>query len=119
MAQRLVRRLCPDCSEPVDVARGDAPADFPWEKMKDHGKTVYRAVGCPKCRGNGYLGRVGVYELLTGNEEIRDLATKRSPSNLVKNAAVRAGMITLREDGWHKVLEGTTTIDEVLRVTKE
>ena len=119
MAQRLVRRLCQDCREPNDLARSDVPDDFPWERMKDHGRAVYRAVGCPSCRGSGYRGRIGVYELLTANDEIRDLATQRAPTNVVKEAASRAGLVTLRTDGWQKVLDGITTIDEVLRLTKE
>jgi general secretion pathway protein E/type IV pilus assembly protein PilB len=62
---------------------------------------------------------VGIYELLRANDEIRALANDRKPSNVVKNAAVAAGMRTLRDDGWDKVLSGTTSVDEVLRVTKE
>lgn len=119
MAQRLVRRLCPDCCQPHDFSQADVPTDFPWEHMKDLGQTVYRPVGCPSCRNNGYRGRIGVYELLVNNDEIRDLATQRIASNKIKQAAVSAGMRTLRDDGWQKVLDGVTTVDEVLRVTKE
>ena len=119
MAQRLVRRLCPDCCEPHDIDRGDVPEDFPWERMKDLGKTIYRPVGCPSCRNNGYRGRIGVYELLVSDDEIRELATQRTPSINIKRAAQAAGMRTLRDDGWEKALDGVTTVDEVLRVTKE
>ena len=119
MAQRLVRRLCPDCCEPVEPNRADIPTDFPWERMKDLGKTIYRPVGCPSCRNNGYRGRIGVYELLVSNDEVRKLATERIASNRIKQAAVASGMRTLRDDGWQKVVDGVTTIDEVLRVTKE
>ncbi len=119
MAQRLVRRLCPDCCEPHEIDKADIPDDFPWERMKDMGKTIYRPAGCPNCRNNGYRGRVGVYELLVSNDEIRELATQRTPSVNIKRAAQEAGMHTLRDDGWQKVLDGITTIDEVLRVTKE
>lgn len=119
MAQRLVRRLCPDCCEPYEISEGDVPDDFPWERMKDLNKTVYRPVGCPNCRNNGYRGRIGVYELLVSNDEIRELATQRTPSVNIKRAAQKAGMRTLRDDGWQKVFDGITTIDEVLRVTKE
>ena len=86
---------------------------------QDLGKTIYRPVGCPSCRNNGYRGRIGVYELLVSNDEIRDLATQRIASNKIKHAAVAAGMRTLRDDGWQKVVDGVTTIDEVLRVTKD
>ena len=118
MAQRLVRRLCPDCCEPYELHKQDVPSDFPWERMHDQGKSLYRPVGCPSCRNNGYRGRVGVYELLVNNDEIRELATQRLPSNRIKQAAIDGGMHTLRVDGWQKVLDGITTIDEVLRVTK-
>ena len=118
LAQRLVRRLCPGCCEPDVRSRNDAPEDFPWNEMLDRGKTIYHPVGCPSCRGSGYRGRMGTYELLIVNEEIRNLATERAPSTELKKSALRAGMSTLREDGWQKVLAGDTTIDEVLRVTK-
>lgn len=119
MAQRLVRRLCTDCCEPMELSKHDVPEDFPWERMMDLGKTVYRPVGCPSCRNNGYRGRIGVYELLVSNDEIRELATERTASINIKRAAQAAGMKTLRDDGWQKALDGITTIDEVLRVTKE
>jgi general secretion pathway protein E len=118
LAQRLVRQLCSDCCEPDVRSRSEAPQDFPWEEMRDKGKTIYRSVGCPSCRGTGYRGRMGIYELLTANEEIRTLATERAPSTELKRAARRGGMTTLRDDGWKKVLAGDTTIDEVLRVSK-
>jgi general secretion pathway protein E/type IV pilus assembly protein PilB len=86
--------------------------------MRECRRTIYRPVGCPSCRGTGYRGRMGIYELLTTNEELRNLATERAPSTELKKAARRAGMTTLRDDGWKKVMAGDTTIDEVLRVTK-
>ncbi len=118
MAQRLVRRLCPECREPDNRAASDFPSDFPIERMRNMAQTAYRPVGCPACRGNGYRGRMGIYELLTSNDEIRELASKRAPTMEIKQAAIRSGMATLRDDGWNKVLQGVTSIDEVLRVTK-
>ena len=118
MAQRLVRRLCPKCREPDTRPIGELPSDFPVERMRSMGTTAYRAVGCPACRGNGYRGRMGIYELLTSNDEIRELASKRAPTVEIKKAAIESGMATLRDDGWNKVLQGVTSIDEVLRVTK-
>jgi general secretion pathway protein E/type IV pilus assembly protein PilB len=118
MAQRLVRTLCHHCRQPFRPQLDDLPDDFPWEAMRRHNRPVYRAVGCRECRSTGYSGRVGVYELLVSNDEIRHLASERQPSNVIKRAAVAAGMRTLRMDGWDKVLRGVTTIDEVLRVTK-
>ena len=80
--------------------------------------SIYRANGCRQCRGTGYSGRLGIYELLVANDELRQLASERQPSNLIKQAAMAAGMRTLRQDGWQKVREGRTSIAEVLRVTK-
>jgi general secretion pathway protein E/type IV pilus assembly protein PilB len=118
MAQRLVRRLCPQCREPDTRPTSELPSDFPVERMRNMGMTAYRAVGCPACRGNGYRGRMGIYELLTSNDEIRELASKKAPTVEIKKAAMESGMATLRDDGWNKVLQGVTSIDEVLRVTK-
>ncbi len=118
MAQRLVRRLCPECREPDRRPRTDLPADFPIERMRNLDVKPYRPVGCPACRGNGYRGRLGIYELLTANDEVRELVSGRAATMEIKRAAIRAGMSTLREDGWNKVFEGITSIDEVLRVTK-
>ena len=118
MAQRLVRTLCRHCRQPSVTRTDELPADFPRELQRQRRQTLYRAVGCRECRGTGYSGRVGIYELLVANDEIRHLACERTPSNEVKRAAVAAGMRTLRIDGWEKVCRGVTTVDEVLRVTK-
>jgi len=118
MAQRLVRTLCPECRRPCFPRRTDLPEDFPFHECLVRGERLYRAVGCRKCRGTGYHGRTGLYELLLANDEIRRLTSERTPSHLVKQAATSAGMRTLREDGWGKVRRGLTTIEEVLRVTK-
>jgi general secretion pathway protein E len=117
MAQRLVRTLCKECREACDPAVAELPEDFPREKLAA-GVTLYRAVGCRACRQTGYTGRVGLYELLVPNDEIRELAHKRTSSRVIKQAAMRSGMRTLRHDGWNKVLTGRTTVDEVLRVAK-
>ncbi len=80
---------------------------------------LYQAAGCRHCRGTGYRGRLGLFELLEATDEIRRLSAERTPSHLVKKAAREAGMRTLREDGWAKVRRGQTSVDEVLRVTKQ
>ena len=118
LAQRLVRRLCPDCCEPVDATSLDLPTDFPMQKLREQNAQIYQPVGCSNCRGNGYKGRMGIYELLVSSDRIRALAAERAPSNEIKKAATEEGMMTLRMDGWDKVLQGVTTVDEVLRVTK-
>ncbi|MCP4811648.1 MAG: type II/IV secretion system protein [Planctomycetaceae bacterium] len=118
LAQRLVRRLCPECCEPDMSSMNDMPRDFPADELHHLGKMAYRPVGCPTCRNSGYRGRLGIYELLSASEEVRALATERAPSNEVNKAARRAGMSTLRENAWKQVIDGNTSIDEVLRVTK-
>lgn len=115
MAQRLVRRLCPHCKQAYEPKREELPGDFPFDVMEE---PIYRATGCRECRGIGYSGRMGIYELLVTNEEIRDLANERASSWEIKKAAVKNGMKTLRVDGWRKVLKGSTTVDEILRITK-
>ena len=118
MAQRLVRTLCEECRESVELQPSDVPADFPVDECRASGGKISRAVGCRHCRNTGYSGRIGIYELLEVNDEIRALAQERTATNLLKKAAIKAGMQTLRHDGWQKVLSGKTTVEEVLRVTK-
>jgi general secretion pathway protein E len=116
MAQRLLRKLCPSCKEAYIPAREDLPNDFPWEELD--GKPLYRNVGCRACRNVGYTGRMGIYELLVTNEEIKTLAHDRVSTWDIKRAALNAGMRTLRMDAWDKAMQGRTSIEEVLRVTK-
>ena len=116
VAQRLVRQLCPDCRAPYVPQRDEVPDDFPWE-MCERG-SLYQPQGCRECRNTGYRGRSGLYELLVNNEEIQQLCNQRAPSTEIKRAAIRAGMQSLRHDGWQKVADGITSIDEVVRVTK-
>lgn len=119
MAQRLVRTLCNSCKSPVtDLGELELPEDFPHELLEKTGATIYKNDGCRECRGTGYRGRCGIYELLVSNDTIRRLANERAPTNQIKKAAMEAGMQTLRMDGWNKVIAGITTVDEVLRVTK-
>ena len=118
LAQRLVRVLCKDCKETYEPEPEDVPEDFPHESLAASGQKLYRSVGCENCRRTGYRGRLGIYELLVTNDEIRHSMTQAGTSDVIKQAAIRNGMETLRMDGWNKVLAGITTIDEVLRVTK-
>ncbi|MFO0943806.1 MAG: ATPase, T2SS/T4P/T4SS family [Pirellulales bacterium] len=116
MAQRLVRRLCKHCKESYQPDHSELPSDFPFESLGD--QPLFRATGCRICRGVGYAGRMGIYELLITNEEIRSLAHERVSTWDIKNAALKAGMRTLRMDAWDKAILGSTSIDEVLRTTK-
>jgi len=111
VAQRLMRRLCPDCKEIY------TPDEKTRKEFGITAKTIYKAKGCKKCRMTGYYGQVAIYEILTTNNEIKDLASKNSPPHLIKEAACKQGMHTLRESAFKKVDEGITSIEEALRST--
>jgi general secretion pathway protein E/type IV pilus assembly protein PilB len=116
MAQRLVRTLCRECREAYPPKQSELPRDFPWAELA--GRPLYRAVGCRACRQVGYRGRVGLYEMLVSAERIRQLAHDRASSWEIFRAGRELGMRTLREDGWRKVLDGRTTVEEVAQATK-
>ncbi len=117
LAQRLVRRLCQACRQPVE-AGPDLLRELPAAAGGGE-PAVYREVGCRECAGTGFRGRTGIYELLQVDDHIRKLILARAPADQIKAAAVERGMRTLREDGWHKVATGVTTVAEVLRVTQD
>jgi type II secretion system protein E len=119
VAQRLVRGLCKACRQPVEVDEAFLREhSFPVERLATEGP-IYEAVGCDECRGNGYKGRTGIFEILPVTDEVRPLVIAHASASDIKQAALENGMKTLREDGWDKVLAGVTTIDEILRVTEE
>ena len=119
VAQRLIRKLCIHCKRPKSYQYDFLKQHgFPTEKLnKDI--VLYEAVGCDECRGTGYSGRSGIFEILPITDEIRPLIVSNASSSSIKNAAIQQGMKTLREDGWDKVIEGITSIDEILRVTED
>jgi len=117
MAQRLVRTLCRHCRQPYMPSADEVPSDFPLQHYTAR-TPIYRASGCRHCRNTGYSGRLGIYELLVTNDEIRQLAAEKRGTAEIRRAAIAAGMRTLRQDGWLKVSRGVTSIEEVLRVTK-
>jgi general secretion pathway protein E/type IV pilus assembly protein PilB len=118
MGQRLVRVLCPQCKEAYQPKQEDLPPDFPWDQLRDAGGALYRAHGCKACRQIGYSGRVGIFELMVTTPKVRQLATERTSSWVLKNASLEDGMRTLRQDGWIKVLTGRTSVDEIVKATK-
>ena len=119
VAQRLVRGLCTACREPTDLDRNILlEHGFPVEKIPSE-NPIYKAVGCDECRGTGYRGRSGIFEILPITDEIRPLIVANATASSIKQAALANGMKTLRQDGWEKVLNGITTVDEILRVTEE
>lgn len=114
LAQRLLRNLCPRCKRLHEFHRDDLPADFP-----DQGDTrLYQPVGCRDCRDTGYSGRTGVHELLVNDEEIRHLCNERASTGEIRASALKKGMVSLRQAGYRKVLAGTTTLEEVMRITR-
>jgi len=115
MAQRLLRRLCPNCKQKYEPKKDEVPADFPWDQKSG---PVYKAVGCRECRNTGYRGRLGIYELLVGTNEVRQLATDRVSSWKMMQTAMEQGMRTLRGDAWLKVLHGISSVDEVVKNAK-
>jgi general secretion pathway protein E/type IV pilus assembly protein PilB len=115
MAQRLVRKICPECKESYDPDYAKLPKDLPIER----GEKLYRGVGCQKCRNSGFRGRAGIYELMTMNDEIRARIMNRAPISEIVAAGRPSGLRLLREDGWIKVKRGMTTPSEVLRCTAE
>ncbi len=116
LAQRLVRVLCTECRESYQLSAAEiTELEFAPEKA---GAAVYRAKGCETCFNTGYLGRKAIYELLPVDDEIRQLIMKNADASTIKAAAVAKGMLTLRQDGAEKILQGITTVDEVVRVTQ-
>jgi len=114
MAQRLVRTICTECKEAYDPDPDKLPEDFRFEP----GQKLYRGAGCRHCRGTGYHGRTGLFELMVVSDSVRDRVMSRAPSSAVRAAAVESGLCLLREDGWAKVRAGITTPEEVIRSTK-
>jgi general secretion pathway protein E/type IV pilus assembly protein PilB len=117
MAQRLVRNICPDCKVEYEPHHSDLPMDFPGVEAGNPPAKLWRGKGCRKCHQTGFRGRMGIFELMITDDEIKDLVVQRTNANVIRTTALKKGMITLRQDGWRKVLEGKTTVDEVARVT--
>ncbi len=116
IAQRLVRTICPDCIEMVDY-----PRDYLTEiglPVKELGTSFRRGAGCDQCRQTGYQGRAAIYEICLITEPMRKLIMQKRDGGELKQCAVAEGMETLRHDGWRRVAQGRTTIEEVVRVTQ-
>ncbi|MDR1759308.1 MAG: Flp pilus assembly complex ATPase component TadA [Fibrobacter sp.] len=110
LAQRLVRRICRDCKEPVEIA-----PELREELHLTPDMQFYRGKGCPTCEGSGYRGRCGIYEYLVPNEAVRNLILKRSSGDEIKREALKdSGFLTLRMDGIRKALMGLTTLEQAL-----
>ena len=118
LAQRLVRTICKDCKIEYTPDIQELPIDFPMPNGKDGPPLVlHKGTGCRACRQSGFRGRTGIHELMITVEQIRELVGQRVNSGIIRHEALKAGMITLRQDGWRKVGLGMTSIDEIARVT--
>jgi general secretion pathway protein E len=118
VAQRLVKKICPDCKESYSQDASEL-SSMGIDAGKTGSITLYRGKGCLKCRGTGYFGRSAIYEVLPISESIQNQINKDSDIRKIREIAREEGMITLRENAIKKLLDGTTTYQEVLRVTWE
>ena len=118
LAQRLIRKICMECREPVKVhPQLLIDLGIPPDEVKSF--PVYKGKGCPLCNNTGYKGRLGLYEVMPMREEVKELVLSRASMSEIKKEAMRLGMKTLRQSGVSKIKEGVTTIEEVLRSTIE
>ncbi|MHB9132111.1 MAG: type II secretion system ATPase GspE [Armatimonadota bacterium] len=119
IAQRLVRVICPNCKE----VRKDT--DEVFSRLEGSGfdlsrvHKLYRGRGCDQCKQSGYKGRTGIYELLVMDKALRPMVLQHAPASVIRDSARQRGMHLLRDDGWAKVLSGITTVEEVVRVTRQ
>jgi len=114
LAQRLVRRLCPNCKVPRELSTIDRqdlgiPAEITGQ--------AYNAAGCDRCRGTGFSGRLAIYEVVLITDAMQELVAHSAPSSKIREQAIRDGYVTMRTYGWHKAMQGETTIEEVISVT--
>ncbi len=109
LAQRLVRVICQNCKRPNGTV------------LSPEGESVltYRGAGCPECNGRGYSSRMGIFEMMDVNDEVRKLIMNNADASVLTRTARKNGMRNLREDGWRKIQDGVTTVEEVMRVTQE
>lgn len=128
MAQRLVRKICPDCRQETELSHPleeeikkslvGIPEEY-FENIDAKKVKIFKGAGCEKCGHTGYVGRFGIYEVLPVTNEIQDLVLSKSSPRKLYEAAAKFGMITMKQDGVIKVLRGETTMDEIIRVTTE
>ncbi len=119
IAQRLVRRVCADCRKEM------IPDDAILEEIRDlepelaASATYFEGSGCPACSFSGYRGRIGIFEIMVMDEAIRHMVIQQRPANEIKKVALAAGMTTLRRDGWLRTMDGTTSVNEVIRIARK
>ena len=116
VAQRLVRVICPQCKVPLPESETRKLRDEFGELVPDQ---LFHGTGCRHCQGTGFRGRQGIFEVMAISDDVRALILRRAPSYEIRNVAVKEGMKSLREDGWRIIAEGRTTVEEVIRNTKD
>lgn len=123
LAQRLIRKICDMCRSSAEISFADLNKNIPAEMIKKHfgGKkeiVIYKGNGCKVCHFTGYVGRVGLFEVLEITNPVRQLITEKATSDIIQKKAIEEGMRTMLDDGLEKVIKGITSLEEVLRVTK-
>jgi type II secretory ATPase GspE/PulE/Tfp pilus assembly ATPase PilB-like protein len=113
LAQRLGRRICPNCKEPVSYSPAEVPGIPP--ELQHETLKVFRGKGCRNCFNTGYRGRTVFAEAFEINDPIRELIVDRRPAPVIRRAAAEAGMVRLYDDAIYKMLEGVTTLEEILQ----
>jgi type II secretory ATPase GspE/PulE/Tfp pilus assembly ATPase PilB-like protein len=121
IGQRLVRKLCPQCRERYIMSKEEVAslAEIVSIQALAENRTVYRAKGCDACNHTGYVKRMGIYEILEVTEDIRELIKRRASADELRKQAIQDGMVTMLDDGFRKVAEGITSIEEILRVVHD
>lgn len=118
VAQRLVRKICPHCKTPYEVKEEDLRKEFEIDLSKRRHIVLYKGKGCLECRGTGYFGRTAVFEIMKINDDTRELTKRKASSNEIRSAAIKAGMVTLRENVLKKLFNGTTTVEEAAKIIR-
>lgn len=117
IAQRLVRKICPNCKERVHLSEKELKRMEESSIAATERRDFYKGKGCEQCHFTGYKGRTAIYEIFILNDEIKEMVAKEVPTSLIKEKAISQGMKTLQDSGWEKVEDGVTTAEEVMRVT--
>jgi len=123
IAQRLVRKICLACKHKIVLKREEIAKNIPLEIISAHfgnkkSVSVFKGMGCEICHFTGYIGRIGIFEVMEITERVRRLIIEKKDSDIIKKETISEGMTTMLDDGLQKVVSGITTIEEVLRVTK-
>jgi type II secretory ATPase GspE/PulE/Tfp pilus assembly ATPase PilB-like protein len=122
IAQRLVRKICSECKIAVTINKKELLKDISKKKLASYFNKkkviIYKGKGCKACHDTGYVGRIGIFEVIEVTEAIRRLIIQKQDSDIIRDQAIKEGMATMLDDGLEKVAQGITTLEEVMRVIK-